>query len=119
MFNHHPLHDQLVGTKERLMHEFTRIPWSVEFLEDHSGKPSCVICEPDHPKHWVKTIGRKGIDQSILFERAWIAALELELSRATDSALRKEIEDDLARAHKEEQISQAIRREKAERESSS
>jgi hypothetical protein len=92
-----------------------RIPWVVEFITDVTGKPICRIANPDDPSMWVETKGRVGGESSVLFERAWIEAMRLELERAADPDLVKEVENDLQRAVKEEQISQAIRRENAER----
>jgi hypothetical protein len=63
---------------------------------------------------WAETHGERGIDPQIMYERALIEALRLELSRAEDDGERASIEESLRRAVMEERISQQMRREAAE-----
>lgn len=63
---------------------------------------------------WVETHGERGIDPQIMYERAMIEALRLELSQADDEGQRASIEEQLKRAQMEERVSQQMRREAAE-----
>ncbi len=88
------------------------MPWETTWEEDATGKPICVLTKGDL---WVRTKGRIGGDRSVLFERALIEALRMELAATTDPVERKVVDASLRRAIKEEQISQAVRREEAEK----
>ncbi len=85
--------------------------WAVTWETDSTGKPICALTKG---KDWVRTKGRVGCDQSVLFERAWIEALLMDLASTTDPEERRRIENDLGRARKDEMISQALRRDAAE-----
>ena len=86
-------------------------PWETTWEEDVTGKPVCVLTNGDL---WVRTKGRVDADRGVLFERAWIEAMRLELEHTVDPVERKVVEHALNRAIKEEQISQAMRREARE-----
>ncbi len=62
---------------------------------------------------WSETYGEPGMDPTIMYERALIEALRLELSRAEAGAESEAIAESLRRAVMEERVSQQIRRESA------
>jgi hypothetical protein len=84
---------------------------------------SAPLREPEENRHpvlrlekgdlWAETHGEPGIDPTIMYERALIEALRLELSRAEDEAEKAVISESLRRAVMEERVSQQIRRETA------
>jgi streptomycin 6-kinase len=90
----------------------SELSWEVSWEEDLTGKPIVCLRKGDY---WVRTKGRIGGDKTILFERAYIEALRYDLSQAADDDERRAIENDLGRAIKDEQVSQALRREAVER----
>ena len=86
---------------------------------------SAPLREPEENRHpvlrlekgelWAETHGERGIDPTIMYERALIEALRLELSRAEEgSAAHTTITESLRRAVMEEKVSQQMRREAAE-----
>jgi hypothetical protein len=85
---------------------------------------SAPLREPEENRHpvlrlekgdmWAETHGEPGMDPQILYERAMIEALRLEMDRAGEGPETESIRAALRRAEMEERISQQMRREAAE-----
>lgn len=86
--------------------------WAVSFFTDPKGRPGVLLQKGEH---WVKTLGRAGIDPEILVDRARISACEkdVELAEAGERGAAKRA---LAQAHALEQANQLMRQRAAEQE---
>ncbi len=82
-------------------------PWGVHFGKDSNGRPMIRL---EKGEHWVEFVGREGIDREILYQRAIIEALKMDMDHAKSENDRRFIEQQLKHALKDEEISQAMRR---------
>ena len=87
-------------TKERIENG-----WAVGFFTDPKGRPGVLMQKGEH---WVKTLGREGIDPEVLVDRARISACEKDVELA-DAESRGAAKRALAQAHALEQANQLLR----------